>query len=127
MLWKIVGAGIAIAVGVWGVHRYMLKHQHVDTCPTAELVRQVVGDLDTNKISITAAQLRADAWEHDGCQIAADSVRAMIKVRQSREALASAADAAAAAAASTATPIPSATGPAFKTTGTNRERVLARR
>jgi hypothetical protein len=87
MFWKVVGGVLVLAVGAYGVRRYMLRHQHTAACPSATDVQTVVTDLDSNRISIVAAQLRADAWEHDGCQLAADAVRAMIRARQAKEAL----------------------------------------
>lgn len=86
MWWKLATGALIVVGGAFG-YRYYMRHRHTDACPTAEQVRQIVLDLEANRITIMAAQLRADAWEHDGCQIAADAVRAMIKVRQNKEAI----------------------------------------
>lgn len=65
--------------------RYYQKHHHVEGCPTYAQVQKAVADVDGNVVSLDSARATANAWERQGCQPAADALRAVITLRAQKE------------------------------------------
>lgn len=78
-------ATVVVLVGGGAVIRYVRKHRHAAACPSVGVVTKAVTDTEGNVLSIAAAQAQANAWEAQGCQPAADALRAMITTRQIKE------------------------------------------